>query len=345
MLPTLSQLRAWDTEHMISAADYWTDTANHWEDVFTQMRNEGHSIAWNGAGGDALRERTTADLSTAEGKANQLRHAAALARKGAGDISAALRRVIYAIEDAQSAGFDVGEDLSVIDTHESMTAANQVARLARAQALAGDIGLRARQLVGAELAVVGQLTTAAGDVDEISFTPAAATNSKGHVHQVDWTRDGGGGVPPPFAPWDIPDGTPRPGAGDATRIPPAPLTEVPKPLDDFTRYQLNDHLIPNPSAPNVSATELRLALLQQRIEYDKFVAWFNTTYGGNVSQAELLQRIAAFDAAAMGVATSLPLLPEGAPVTASAVIGLLISGYRLAVADPGYAHIPVPGQP
>ncbi|POX88999.1 hypothetical protein C3469_12635 [Mycobacterium kansasii] len=36
MPATLSQIRAWSTEHLIDAAGYWTQTADHWEDVFLQ---------------------------------------------------------------------------------------------------------------------------------------------------------------------------------------------------------------------------------------------------------------------------------------------------------------------
>lgn len=52
MLPTLSHIRAWDTEHLIEAAYYWTKVADQWEDVFLEMRNRSHFIAWEGAGGD-----------------------------------------------------------------------------------------------------------------------------------------------------------------------------------------------------------------------------------------------------------------------------------------------------
>lgn len=44
MLPTLAQLRAWDTDHLINAANYWTDTADQWEEVFIQLRNEAHPL-------------------------------------------------------------------------------------------------------------------------------------------------------------------------------------------------------------------------------------------------------------------------------------------------------------
>jgi hypothetical protein len=42
-------------------------------------------------------------------KGDQLREAATIARRGAGDISAAQRRVMYAVEDAHNAGFIVGK--------------------------------------------------------------------------------------------------------------------------------------------------------------------------------------------------------------------------------------------
>ncbi|SGH06624.1 Conserved protein of uncharacterised function (part1) [Mycobacterium tuberculosis] len=31
---------------------YWTKVADQWEDVFLEMRNRSHFIAWEGAGGD-----------------------------------------------------------------------------------------------------------------------------------------------------------------------------------------------------------------------------------------------------------------------------------------------------
>ncbi|VBA49853.1 hypothetical protein LAUMK142_02217 [Mycobacterium pseudokansasii] len=131
MPATLSQIRAWSTEHLIDAAGYWTQTADQWEDVFLQMRNPSYAIAWNGAGGDALRERTSADLPIVAAKADQLRQAAAVARNGASEISAAQQRVLYAVEDAQNAGFTVGEDLSVTDTRVGSTTAEQAARQPR----------------------------------------------------------------------------------------------------------------------------------------------------------------------------------------------------------------------
>lgn len=212
MPATLSQIQAWSTEHLIDAAAYWTQTADRWEDAFLTMRNQAHSITWHGAGGDALRERTGSDLSVVSDKADQLRQAAGIARNGASDISAAQRRVLYGVEDAQNAGFTVGEDLSVTDTR-STPPAERATRHAKAQAFAADIRSRAEQLEGAEVKVAGQLTAAAGTVGDVGFAQsssynggqqsptngdaqngrgalAVANGQHGGVHLVDFKQDG-----------------------------------------------------------------------------------------------------------------------------------------------------------
>ncbi len=125
MLPTLSQIQAWGTEHLIEAADYWTKTAYQWEDVFLRMRNQSHLIVWEGAAGDGLRQRTGADLAIVSTKAEHLRQASRIARDSAGAIGAAQRRVIYAVQDAHNEGFNVEEDLSVTDTEPAAPPPNR----------------------------------------------------------------------------------------------------------------------------------------------------------------------------------------------------------------------------
>ncbi|GAB4931255.1 hypothetical protein [Mycobacterium avium] len=245
MPATLSQIEAWSTEHLIEAAAYWSETADRWEDAYLTMRNQSHSITWHGAGGDALRDRTQADLSVVSSKADQLRQAAGIARNGASDIGAAQRRVLYGVEDAQNAGFAVGEDLSVTDTHNT-SPAERAARQAQAEAFAADIRLRAEQLESADGKVAGQLAAATAGLGGSGFTPATTPNhgapadnrtsggqtqpsrnggqpqpsnsagqpqppttNRNGVQLVDFTQDSpAGSNPPPFAPWDTPDGAP-----------------------------------------------------------------------------------------------------------------------------------------
>jgi hypothetical protein len=222
MAVTLSQIRAWSTEHLANAAGYWNKTADQWEDAFLTMRNQSNAIAWQGAGGDALRQRTGSDLSLVSGKADQLRQAAGIARSGASDIGAAKQRVLYAVADAQDAGFDVGEDLSVSYTDHGGTLAEQAARQAQAEQMAGEIWSRAGQLDSTEVRVAGQLTGAAGGIGDVGFGPGggsnpgaqAPTTNRNGVKLVDFNHDNPSGPnPPPFAPWDTPDGKPPPQPG------------------------------------------------------------------------------------------------------------------------------------
>lgn len=329
MAVTLSQIQAWSTAQLTDAASYWTKSADHWEDVFLTMRNQSQSVAWQGAGGDSLRQRTGADLTVVSGKADRLRQAAGIARSGASDISTAKQQALHAIEDAQNAGFTVGEDLSVSYTDHGGSVAQQAARQAQAEQMATEIWSRAGQLEAADAKVAGQITAAAGDVGNVSFG-----SPRNGVNLVDFKQDGGPQSPP--SPWDLPDKPPETKGNPAHGSPKG----LPKPLQDFLDFQLKGQPIPNPPAPNVTADQLRMALMQQHIDYDKFVAWFNQVHGGNVTQAELLQRIGTFDAAVMGGAVS----PAGGPIAmGSAAIGILISGYQLFTANPGDAQIPVPG--
>jgi hypothetical protein len=193
MPATLSQIRAWSTEHLIDAAGYWNQIADRWEDAFLTMRNQAYSVTWHGAGGDGLRQRTGADLSVVSGKADELRQAAGIARNGASDISAAQRRVLYGVEDAQNAGFTVGEDLSVFDTR-STSPAERVTRQAQAEAFAADIRLRAEQLDAAEAKVAGQLTASAGGLGSGGFSQKPAGQAP--ANNGSQSQSGPNGSPP-----------------------------------------------------------------------------------------------------------------------------------------------------
>lgn len=241
MAVTLSQIQAWSTAHLTDAASYWTKTADQWEDAFLTLRNQSHSVAWQGAGGDSLRQRTGADLTVVTGKADKLRQAAGIARSGASDISAAKQQALHAIEDAQNAGFTVGEDLSVSYTDHGGSVAEQAARQAQAEQMATQIWSRAGQLEATDAKVAGQITAAAGDVGNTSF--GSAHNG---VNLVDFKQDGG--PKPPNSPWDIPD-KPPPTTGNQAQPPNGSPEKLPQPLRDFLDFQLKGQPIPNPPAP------------------------------------------------------------------------------------------------
>lgn len=142
-LPTLSTIQAWDVDHLTEAATHWDSTAERWEDVSLQVWQQSHGLDWEGQAREALVARTTADKTTMLGRADQLREAAQIARRGTGDIDAAKRRVLYGVEDAHDAGFMVGEDLPVVDTRATKNPVELAQRQAQAQALSADIRSRA----------------------------------------------------------------------------------------------------------------------------------------------------------------------------------------------------------
>ncbi len=52
-VPTLSQIQAWDTEHLEGTANHWTSAADTWEHSFTNVYRE-MLRAINIGPGDAL---------------------------------------------------------------------------------------------------------------------------------------------------------------------------------------------------------------------------------------------------------------------------------------------------
>lgn len=169
MLPTLSQIKSWDVDHLTEAAMHWSAAADRWESVFHEVWQQSRTVSWQGQAANALHDRTSTDKSLVGSKADQLRQAAAIARKGAGDIGAAHRRVVYAVEDANKAGFKVGEDLSVTDTRNISNAQQRAARRAQAQTFAADIRQRATTLATLDNEVAANLAGTAADVGDITF--------------------------------------------------------------------------------------------------------------------------------------------------------------------------------
>jgi hypothetical protein len=169
MVPTLSQIEAYSTEHLVDAADHWDRLADRWENAHWQVRNQAHALDWDGAAADALRARTVSDYAVASGQADQLRSTAHIARQQAGELAHLRNRVLYAVEDAYSAGFTVGEDFSVTDARTSRTAVELAARQAQAQVFAADIRGLAGALVEADTSVAGDLSSAATGIGDNSF--------------------------------------------------------------------------------------------------------------------------------------------------------------------------------
>lgn len=170
MIPMRSQIESYTTSHLVDAAEYWGSLADRWEDAHWQVRNEAHALNWEGSAGDAVRTRTVADYTVAAHAADQLRNAAGIARQQAGELERLRNRILYAVGDAEDAGFAVGEDLSVDDVRATVNPAELIARQSQAQAFAADIRQRAITLTEVDNDVAGSLTAITGNVGDPFFT-------------------------------------------------------------------------------------------------------------------------------------------------------------------------------
>jgi hypothetical protein len=171
-VPSLSQIRAWDTDHLSDAAATWRATADQWQESFSQVA--GHMSApggtpWEGAGSEAAQSRASADAIKSRELADSLRSASTVAGSGADELHAMRQSVLDAIENAESAGFTVDEDLSVTSRYTDLTSAAEMARQAQAETLAADIRAKAVALVTADHEVAAKIHTAASGVRDVTL--------------------------------------------------------------------------------------------------------------------------------------------------------------------------------
>ncbi|MDT5051297.1 MAG: hypothetical protein QOD88_3696 [Mycobacterium sp.] len=163
-VPGLSALLTWPTDHLTEAAAHWETVGERSYGVAHQVWQDALLVDWRGEAAEALRTATHTDMKTTSAVVDQLQAAASVARSGASDLDAARSRVRYAVEDVHTAGFEVGEDLSVADRMTGGSAAQRAARQAAAEAFAGDIRQRAAQLVGLDAQVAGKITAAVAGI-------------------------------------------------------------------------------------------------------------------------------------------------------------------------------------
>jgi hypothetical protein len=180
--PGLSALLAWPTDHLTEAATHWETVGERGYGVSHGVWRDALTVDWSGEAAEALRTDTHADMMTTSAVVDQLQSAASVARSGASDLDAARSQMRYAVEDACSAGFEVGEDLSVTDRTSGGSAAQRAARQAAAQAFAGNIGERAAQLVSVDAQVASRITAAVAGAGA-TFPQTPPTN--GQVRAVD----------------------------------------------------------------------------------------------------------------------------------------------------------------
>lgn len=233
-LPTLSQIRNWDVEHLSQAAEDWEAEARRWENTYEQNYQRLAETDWKGQAREAAVERAGLDLVKVRGPALQLREAATAARYGFAQQNGAKEWALDAVADAEQAGFSAKEDLSVSDRQSGGSAATRAARQAQAQALAAQIRHRAALLVGSNQEIATKITSAAGNIGDFSFdepTGVAATQSKQKnkgIQPVDtktWKQEPPPPPPPRPEPGLPPEGIRPPVPGKLTPGPPSRPSE------------------------------------------------------------------------------------------------------------------------
>jgi hypothetical protein len=169
-IPSLSQILAWDTQHLSQAATDWQSTAEHWEATFTSVHTRTLSpggTAWSGVTADAAQERTLTDLVKVRGMADSLQEAATIARRGADQLGYLKSQAIDAVNAAREANFTVSEDLSVVDTSGS-----RPPRIFAAQQHAATLATRAAALRTADNEVAAKIASATAELVDFTTGPA-----------------------------------------------------------------------------------------------------------------------------------------------------------------------------
>lgn len=211
-LPSLSQVQGLNTTYLAAAAGYWTHTATLWERAFTEvhggMSNPG-GTPWTGRAAGAAQERAYADVVAVRGASDCLHEAASIARRGEEQLKAYRDGVLEAVHEAQTDGFDVGEDYSVTD--RSSCAEVRAARRGAAQGHAAFIRHRVAALVAGDQQLSQRIAAVTNGIGELTFQHAPA------IQLVDnrWKEKPPQPIPPDPEPGPLP---PINNADDVRRV-------------------------------------------------------------------------------------------------------------------------------
>ncbi|WP_396929691.1 hypothetical protein [Mycolicibacterium sp.] len=178
VIPSLSQVRAWDTVHLTEAAARWTDTAAMWEDAFARVSSQisvPGGTRWDGSAAEAAQVRSSSDRLRVIGLADRLHQAARIAGRGADQLAYAKQRVMDSVNRASECGFVVGEDFSVT-TRNAISPAELAIWQAEADAFATDIGARVGELVVADRQIAARITDATAGVGAANFSDGEKGN-------------------------------------------------------------------------------------------------------------------------------------------------------------------------
>lgn len=174
ILPSRTQIVGWDAAHLGDAAARWRAAAAEVQAKAEQQRQivaAPRGTTWAGRAQDAALDRATLDLSKAQTAADIMRVAAEVAANGIDDLRAAQRAALTAIDEAETEGFRVEENLAVTDTR-SIDLSTMAARHTAAAEHAENIRWNSEQLLATDTLVKSRLTAKAAELDGIVFHDA-----------------------------------------------------------------------------------------------------------------------------------------------------------------------------
>lgn len=172
-IPTKSEILQWTTTHLDEAATAWEKSAEQSENAFKQhvdnVRSPG-GTEWTGQGATAAYDDAREAQDVVNTQCSIKRECARIARRGSGDIQGAQRTTVSAIEDVESKGYKVAEDLTVTDASTGGTDAERAARKAEAQQLTEYLRWHAQGLASTDEKVAGELTAEAQGLEGRKLT-------------------------------------------------------------------------------------------------------------------------------------------------------------------------------
>jgi hypothetical protein len=139
MIPTLSQVRSYNVDHLHDHAAYWTDLANKHSDTFSTVKSDADGSGWTGAGGTAMKA-SVATLHSAVGSETALLNAAAQSARGdASILDGQQRAIMNTVNSAEQQGFSISDEWVITDTQFSPGSPGWIARQPAANAIAAQL--------------------------------------------------------------------------------------------------------------------------------------------------------------------------------------------------------------
>ncbi|OCB59156.1 hypothetical protein A5722_05230 [Mycobacterium vulneris] len=303
---TRSKIENWDITHLEIAATRWRASADEFEQLFAQHRQNISApggTEWEGAAKDAALDRVNADSSVVGRHGEVVRAAADLADASIGDLRAAHRAALTAITEAEADGFRVAENLRVTDArrYDIATIVDRNRALAEH---ADNIQWNAGQLLATDTLVGQRLTDKATELDSAQFE---GDGQDAVIQAAGFKQDSPPILPPDPGPEAAPAGPPVLHGYDPR------IAGLPEPLREYVSDQLQGKPLPKPPLTPVTEEQLRERLRTQQEILDLKLAEFQRKYGVSCSESEIYTKIAGVLAtgAAMGAGAPTAVTPPG----------------------------------